>query len=189
MAKEKSRQEQAIGVIEEYLTAAEMCIKTTKADGRILGYPAVLLLLSATDAIGHGVLPYNQDKTRLDVLATKHFGSALTSSQATQVTNWYRHLLAHTGTMMTDVYLVPDAQGEAFDFDDSGAPVLIRVGKLHEIVSRAWTQVDKTAFSPRSPHPNAPHPNPADLPPHLLSALTSTASGVTSPGSGQGGQP
>jgi hypothetical protein len=36
--------------------------------GGILGYPATLLLLCATDAIGHGLLPGNGRSTRLDVL-------------------------------------------------------------------------------------------------------------------------
>jgi hypothetical protein len=35
--------------------AARMCVETRKGDDGILGYPATLLLLSITDAIGHGL--------------------------------------------------------------------------------------------------------------------------------------
>jgi hypothetical protein len=188
MAKEKSPQEQAIGVIDEYLTAAGICINTAKADGGILGYPAVLLLLCATDAIGHGVLPDNGNFTRLDVLADALFGPALNSDQATKVKNWYRHLLAHTGTMAIGVHLEPDVQGQPFDFDTTGAPILIRIGKLHEIVSGAWARVNKATFRPSVAH-HAP-PKPTDLRPDFVSSFSPAASGVVSvPGSAQGGKP
>lgn len=176
MAKERSPEQQAIGVIDEYLTAADMCIGTLKPDGGILGYPAVLLLLCATDAISHGVLPPSRDFTRLDVLADPLFGPALAANQARQLKNWYRHLLAHTGTMAVGVHLEPDTQGQPFEFDASGAPVLIRVGKFREIVSSAWARVNKATFNP--PTATGAQPNAAALPPGFVSTLTPAASAV-----------
>jgi hypothetical protein len=173
---ERLFREKAIGVIDEYLTAADICIKTSKPVGGILGYPATLLLLCATDAIGHGVLPDNGEFTRLDVLAEPLFGPALSPVQARQVKNWYRHLLAHTGTMVRGVHLEPDAQGPPFEFDTTGAPILIRVGKLHEFVSRAWRQVDKATFNP--PSANRTQPDPTALPSGWGSSLSPAASGI-----------
>ena len=103
MAVEKSRQEQAIGVINEYLTAADICIKNERSGSGVLGYPAALLLLCSVDALGQGVLPKTQELTRLDVLADPLFDSVLTVDQARQLKNWYRHLLTHTGTMAVGV--------------------------------------------------------------------------------------
>ncbi len=188
MAAEKSLREQAIGVIDEYLRAADICIKTTKPGDGILGYPAVLLLLCATDAIGHGVLADNGEFTRLDVLAEPLFGPALTADQARNVKNWYRNLLTHTGTMALGVHLEPDALGLPFEFDTTGAPILIRVGKLHAIVSNAWGHVNKATFNP--PSTNKKRPDPAALPPGWISSLSPAASGVVSlPGVAPGGTP
>jgi len=188
VAAEKSLREQAIGVIDEYLRAADICIKTAKPGGGILGYPAALLLLCATDAIGHGALPDNGQFTRLDVLADPLFGPALSADQARQVKNWYRHLLAHTGTMALGVHLEPDAQGLPFDFDSTGAPVLIRVGKLHEVVRSAWGRVNKVMFNP--PSASKTQPAPTALPPGWDSSVSSAVSGVVSmPGYPRGRTP
>ncbi len=175
MTTESTTREQAITAIDEYLRASEICINVMKSNGG-LGYAATLLLLCATDAIGHGVLPDNGDSTRLDVLAGPPFDNVLSVDQARQVKNWYRHLLTHTATMAIGVYLEPDVSGAPFDFDNQGAPVLIRVGKLHEIVSAAWERVDKASFNP--PSARRKQPNPVALPPEWNSSLSSAVSGV-----------
>jgi hypothetical protein len=185
LAQEKSPRDQAIGVIDEYLTAANTCIKTEKPDGGILGYPAALLLLCSTDAIGHGVLDANGDLTRLDVLAHPLFGPALTVAQANQVKDWYRHLLVHTGTMAAGVHLEPDAQDAPFKFDNEGKSISIRVGKFYQIVSSAWEKVKagKVKFDP--PSPRKPPPDPTARPSDFGSTLSPGASGVPS-GAGRG---
>jgi hypothetical protein len=50
--------------------------------------------------------------------------------------------------MARGVHLEPDAQGLPFEFDTTDARVLIRVGKLHKIVSSAWGQVNRATFNP-----------------------------------------
>lgn len=177
MAIEQTRRQQAIGAIDEYLLAAGICIRTSKPGGGILGYPAALLLLCAADAIGQGALPNNRKDTRLDVLGNPLFGQVLTYAQADQVTKWYRHLLAHSATMAAGVHLEPDAVGEPFEFDTTDAPVLIRVGALHRIVSAAWARVDKETFEPPCPKSNS-LPDPAARPLAFDSTLTHAVSGV-----------
>jgi hypothetical protein len=54
-------------VIGDFLIAAEMCVEHKKPDGSILGYPATLLLLAITDAIGHE-RNVGRGSTRLEVL-------------------------------------------------------------------------------------------------------------------------
>ena len=50
--------DQWIEIVEDYLTTAKMLTDMKRADGSIpKGYSATLLLLCATDAIGHGLLP------------------------------------------------------------------------------------------------------------------------------------
>ncbi|HKM72832.1 MAG TPA: hypothetical protein VJX94_22670 [Stellaceae bacterium] len=65
-------------IVEEFLTAARLCVETRKGDGGILGYPAILLLLSITDAIGHG-LDVGSGDTRLAVLKHPPFRELLAS--------------------------------------------------------------------------------------------------------------
>jgi hypothetical protein len=178
LAQERSQREQAIGVIDEYLMAADICIKKVKPDGGVLGYPAALLLLCAVDAIGHGVLPPNDDFTRLDVLATENFGSVLTKDQAKQVKEWYRHLLAHTGTMAVGVHLEPGSDGEPFEFDNTGAPILIRVSKLYEITNSSWQRVVKATFAPPPNAAKKKWPDPTAQPSSFGSARSPAASGV-----------
>jgi len=177
MTTEDAIREQAITAIGEYLRASEICIDTVKSGGG-LGYAATLLLLCAADAIGHGVLPDNGDFTRLDVLADPLFDQVLSPDQARQVKNWYRHLLAHTATMAIGVHLEPGAQGMPFEFDSMGAPVLIRVGKLHEIVSTAWGRVEKAKFNP--PGARGKQPDLTARPLDWGTSLSHAASGVTS---------
>ncbi len=175
MANVKSRREQAIGVIDEYLRAAKICIDTMKPDGSMLGYPATLLLLCATDAIGNGVKSGTNGDTRLDVLATSLFNNVLHTYQVKHFTEWYRNLLAHTATLAVGVHLEPDAQGQVFEFHKPDAPVLIRVAKLYEVVSDAWKQVKDTAiFNP------PPERNRAKSAAGWVSSLSPAASGVVS---------
>jgi hypothetical protein len=77
MAKANAPKEQWVQVIEEYLTAAKECLNTSRPGCRMLGYPAALLLLCTTDAIGHGLLPDNGKNTRLDVLMHLPFDPSL----------------------------------------------------------------------------------------------------------------
>jgi len=65
-------------IVEEFLTAARLCVETRKGDGGILGYSAILLLLSIADAIGHG-LDVGSGDTRLAVLKHPPFRELLAS--------------------------------------------------------------------------------------------------------------
>jgi hypothetical protein len=67
MAEHKTIKDLGCEVIEDFLMAAGTCVETRKPDGGILGYPATLILLAVTDAIGHG-LDVGSGETRLAVL-------------------------------------------------------------------------------------------------------------------------
>jgi hypothetical protein len=127
-----------------------MCIDTQKPNGGILGYSAALLLLCATDAIGHAVLPPdNKENIRLDVLAEPPFGLALKRDQIKNLKEWYRNWLAHSGLIAPSMGLTPDAEGEPFDFDPiNGALRFIRVPVFYAVVRDAWERLDKTTFNP-----------------------------------------
>jgi hypothetical protein len=147
MALVSDTREQWIAVIDDYLTVAEMIC----GGGCRQGYSAVLLLLCAIDAMGNGLLAEKPRKwCRLDVLAESPFDVKLTGDQIQNLTEWYRHLLVHTGTMAVGVDLVSERQGAPFDFDAKTALTRIRVPVLYEAVKRAWKQCDKTSFKLRS---------------------------------------
>jgi hypothetical protein len=84
--------DQWIAIVEDYLTTAKMLIDMKRADGAIpKGYSATLLLLCATDAIGHGLLPIDASKScRLDVLQHPPFrlNRKLTDSQVKCLTQF-----------------------------------------------------------------------------------------------------
>jgi hypothetical protein len=140
----------AIEAIGDYLIAAKMCIDTRKPNGSILGYPAALLLLCATDAIGQAVLPPDKKQNiRLDVLAEPPFGLMLKPEQIDNLKDWYRNWLAHSGLIAPSMGLTPDADGEPFDFDPtSGALRFIRVPVFYAVVRDAWKRLDETTFKP-----------------------------------------
>ena len=91
-----------------------------RADGSIpKGYSATLLLLCATDAIGHGLLPLDRSKS---CRWTSEMSSIQPAAQDDQIGNlkeFFRHGLAHVGTMAPDVYLLPNHNpgGHPFVFD------------------------------------------------------------------------
>jgi hypothetical protein len=170
----------SVEIIEEYLTAAKACIDTRKTEGGILGYPATLLLLCATDAIGHGLLPPdNQRNTRLDVLQQGPFSLGLSDTQITNLAHWYRHLLAHTGTMAPGAFLTPETQGKPFEFDMNGALTMIRVPVLYDAVKAAWDGRNKSAFNPPSLRKLPPDPSAKPL--DFASNLTPIVSGIWKP--------
>jgi hypothetical protein len=163
-------------VIEEYLISAKACLDKRRKRG-LLGYPATLILLCTIDAMGHGLLsPIKNRDTRLDVLQQPPFNRNLTNAQVDNLTNWYRHLLAHTATMAPNAFLTPDAQGEPFDFDTSGALTVIRVPVLYKVVKAAWEGRNESAFNPPPPRANKPLPTP----PGSLS-VTPIVSGIRKP--------
>lgn len=169
----------AIEAIGDYLVAAKVCVDTRKPNGGILGYPAALLLLCATDAIGHAVLPDNGEFTRLDVLAELPFGLTLKPDQIRNLKDWYRNWLAHSGLIAPGVGLTPDAHGEPFDFDPtSGALRFIRVPVFYAVVRDAWERLDKTTFKPVA---QRKQPNLSAQQREFLSGLGSAASGVVFP--------
>lgn len=179
--------QQWIQVVEEYLTAARECLGlhlevNTSRPSRchMLGYSVTLLLLCATDAIGHGLLPPickngRRVNTRLDVLMQPPFdlNPNLDSTKVRKLTSWYRNMLAHTGTMSPNVFLEPAVQGEPFGFDNDDAPTLIRVPVLYEVIKAAWERRDKDVFYP-------PEMSGLPLPKPPVSSYGFAASGVVS---------
>lgn len=171
----------SVEVLCEYLAAAKMCTDTRKPSGGILGYPAAVLLLCAIDAIGHGLLPGNGKFTRLDVLKGPPFNLDISDAQIDNLANWYRHSLVHAATIAPGAFLTPDTEGEPFDFDGNGAPIVVRVPVLYEIVRAAWEKLDASTFDPPAPRADKPLPDPRAQRHNFVSSLTSAASGVRKP--------
>jgi hypothetical protein len=158
--------EHSAEVIEEYLTAAEWCINEKKANGGILGYPAMLLLFCATDAIGHGILPSRPgDDPRLEILIHPNFGLKLNDpdSQLKLLKKVYRNSLTHNGQLWRDAYMTPDIEGEPFDFSPDGTQTLIRVPVFCKVVKCGWNK-SKADYNPKDRHQRPLPPLPAQTP-------------------------
>jgi hypothetical protein len=153
MAEHKTIKSLACEVIEECLIAAGMCVKARKPDGGILGYPATLLLLAVTDAIGHG-LDVGSGNTRLRVLKHPPFrellaksGQKLSCKHVDNLTQWYRHVLAHRGLIAPGVALTPETEGPPFGFTGNEL-CFIRVPAFRQLLQDAWVE-SKDEFAPR----------------------------------------
>ena len=71
-------------VIDEYLEIARACVNVDRGGGSIWGYPAALLLFSATDAIGRGIFQdVSSGDARLDVLKVPPFDLTLSNDEIT----------------------------------------------------------------------------------------------------------
>ena len=134
------------------LTTAKMLTDMKRADGSIpKGYSATLLLLCATDAIGHGLLPLDRSKScRLDVLKCPPFNLPLNDDQIGNLKEFFRHGLAHVGTMAPDVYLLPNHNpgGHPFVFDQNSMLTSIWVPSLYNAVKDAWDNKRRTCSMP-----------------------------------------
>jgi hypothetical protein len=140
-------------VIEDFLMAAGVCIETRKADGGILGYPGALILLAVTDAIGHG-LDVGSGDTRLAVLQhppfsekLDQFGQSLNNRHVKNLTQWYRHMLAHSGLIAPGVALTPEREGAPFGFSNEEL-TFIRIPVLYQLIRDVWGELAHT-FTPR----------------------------------------
>lgn len=171
MAVATSLKDLATQVIEQFLVVAQMCVETRTEDGGILGYPAILLLLAAVDAIGHGLKAKGGD-TRLSVLTHSEFGQDLKPQQIKNLTHWYRHMLAHNGLIAPGVALTDETEGEPFCFTGEEL-TLIRVPVLCKLIRGSWDGL-KHSFTPGHPDPRGLPKNPA-----VLGVFGGSASGVT----------
>ena len=169
----------SVEVIDEYLIAAKACLDARKADGGVLGYPAMLLLLCVTDAIGHSLTKKGGD-TRLGVLKSPLFGlNNLTDTQLKHLKSWYRNLLTHKAQIAPGVCLTPESQGRPFDFDRTGALTLIRVPVFYDLVKSAWER-HKDVFNPSAPDPRG-LPDLSAQAPGFVSSLAHASSGIVQP--------
>jgi hypothetical protein len=177
-ARVSREKEQWTKAVEEYLTTAEWCVDPSQHGGSIMGFSATLLLRCAVDAMGHGLLaPINGKLTRLDVLLRPPFDLFLNldDTKVSNLTVWYRHMLAHAGTMAPGAFLEPHTQGKPIDFNQDGQPHLIRVPVLCEVVKSAWARRDPSTFY--QPSMNRAPPNAAAQPAGFARTLTQASSG------------
>jgi hypothetical protein len=136
----------AIESISECLDAAKLLIDHRKPDGGMMGYAALLLLFSVTDAIGHHLLKTGDGETWFDVLNRPEFGLSLSRAKLDNLKRWYRHPLAHAASIAPGVTISSKDEGDPFDFE--GSPVTVRVVVFYELVKRVWDGLDKTALDP-----------------------------------------
>jgi hypothetical protein len=133
--------------LDEYFTLAEIGLKHVKTDGGCLGYPSMLLVFCAIDALSnHLGYPEHSFLALNDPI----IGLNLTEPQRTRLKRWYRHLLAHNGMIAPGTVLTREESGRPIEFSASGEPTKIRVKVLFQIVKRAWDSFDRAKLRPRS---------------------------------------
>jgi hypothetical protein len=175
--------DQWVEIVEDYLTTAKMLINMKRADGSIpKGYSATLLLLCATDAIGHGLLPLDKSKScRFDVLKCPPFNLPLTDDQIGILKEFFSHGLAHVGTTAPDVYLLPNDNpgGHPFVFDQNRMLTSIWVPSFYNVVKAAWDNRKKNVFNAKLRTSVLQRAQQIHHPPGYFSSLNPAVSGMT----------
>jgi len=140
----------AVEAINEYLTAAGMCLEFRKPDGGCLGYPSVLLLLCVTNALGsylksETVIIANRPQriTRGEPFRVFNHGCFdldMTQKQIKQIEDYYRNRLAHTAVIKAGAFLLPSDDDPAFVFQTENG-MAIRVFSFYRSVARACSRI------------------------------------------------
>jgi hypothetical protein len=133
----------SIEAIEEYLTIAEHCISTPKANGGLYGYPSVLLLFCVIDALSNYV---GHPKNTLRGIRTIFPG--VNQKQIQNLKSWYRSLPAHQAIIMPGTQLSAEPSGDPIEFGPDGEPTCIRVIPFYQFVKHAWEAFDKGRIKP-----------------------------------------
>jgi hypothetical protein len=134
----ESLKQHTCAVIDEYLTIARYCVDTVRPGGGVWGYPAALILFSATDAIGRGILPRRRgNDARLEVLNAPPFNLTLPERKIDLLRAVYRNPLSHNGQLGHGGIMSPLMTGEPFEFEGEHL-VHLRVPVFCGLVERAW---------------------------------------------------
>jgi hypothetical protein len=137
--------------VEEYLTAARLCIEFTKGDGGVLGYPATLLLLCVVNALAvylrNDVVTIGNTQAitkgePFRVLNHPLLGQALSMQQIKRVEDAYRNRLVHQAQIQPGHGLTRAEASTPFEFHNH--EIWISVPALYRAVSGAWDRFDKT---------------------------------------------
>lgn len=143
-----------IDVIDEYLSAARMCLENTKSDGGLHGYAATLLLFCAVEAMSSSL---HRDQKRRCKIKDMDFSILthpdfqfleLKNEQLRKLADFYRHKLVHNALLARCVALSSDDCETPFAFGDGGEPNTIYVRHFYRAVSEAWGRIDKGFFAP-----------------------------------------
>lgn len=178
MAEHLNIQSLSIEMIDEYLAAASKLMPTCKEDGGIHGYAAALLMMAVIDSLGHA---QSQRSGGFDSTILKAEPFCLSKAHCSDLKEWYRNGLVHTGTLAPNVYIRPETDGDPFMFDDEGKLNGIRVQVLLSKIKDIW-EAKKPTHHPVSMNPQAVARTPR---PSRRTATTATPppSGYGGPGS------
>ena len=145
MAQQPNLAKLSAEVIDEYLTAADLCIHHRKSDSGCLGYPATLLLFCTLEALGNYVFP----KKPFEILNHPLFDKTYEGRKIENLAAWYRHLLAHAAIIAPGIILTPEPDGEPFDFNGD-EPIRLRVVPFYRMVKAAWEAFDRNLLKPET---------------------------------------
>lgn len=154
MAIHTSIKDLALESVTECLDAAKLLIETKKQDDGIMGYAAMLLLFSVTDAISHH-LGVGKGNTRLEALTTRGFDLCLSPKEIKNLKDYFRNPLIHNATIVPRVFLTAEKNGDVFEFQNF-EPVRIRVPRFYEVLKNGWNQLDRTSFNSLKDTPTRP---------------------------------
>lgn len=138
-------------VIAGYLRASQLCLEGHE----VLTYPATLLLLSATNALGsfltgetvaiEGKPQRITKREPFRVLNHTLFCLHLTHKHIKLIEQSYRNRLSHNAIIERGSFLLPTQVGAPFIFEGGG--VLIRVGSFYRLVSQVWAKFDQNKIA------------------------------------------
>lgn len=175
MAVHPDLQSMNVEAIEEYIAVAEYCVNTTKENGGIYGFPAMLLLFCVVDAL---TVNSGGHRNKLDKITSI---IKLNPDQLQKVREWYRHLLAHQGLIAPGTMLSPEEDGRPIELNSDGEPTHIRVKPFYRAVRKLWESFDTSTLNPPV-HPNNSPKTPMITPSTVASiSVTGTIIPLKSP--------
>lgn len=178
--------------VDEYIEAARVCLspsarhcsEASRFDGRLMGYPAALLLFSAVDALGHSLTQTQRPDdlpSDLRLLLGPPFNEdlQLTEPDLQHIAHWFRNSLAHVGGLPDRIYL-NGGDGPIFvRSPETGEIVSIGLPAFYEAVVQAWHCVRDDFIPGTIKHTDAKPCEPLEesCPPSHLVDATGTSGG------------
>jgi hypothetical protein len=169
--------DQFIENVSQCLDIVQLSLNQWTADGKgIHGYPAMILLMTVIDAMGHNIPKAKRQTLGIDmdlgILAYPGSDFGIFPNQIKNLLDWYRNKLIHMGLMAKGVSLRGEPHNKPFEFASNGQLNEVFVLPLYERVRKFWDDTDRDLFdSPKVSGPSIP----ADL---LNSTLLSKSSSM-----------
>jgi len=180
--------DQFIENVNQCLDIVQLSLDRWTADGKgIHGYPAMILLMSVIDAMGHNIPEAKRQTLGIDmdfgILAYPGSDFGIPRNQIRNLWKWYRNKLMHMGLMAKGASLRGESHDKPFEFAPNGQLNEVFVRPLYVKIRKFWDGIDRDLFdSPKVSGPSIPadllNSTMLSMSPSMLDSTTPAPSGI-----------